>query len=262
MRALPLAVGALDERRVAVLLRSSEPSTVEASLRAALIRRWPLAARTALQLVQDGRGDHGRAAVYAALSATETARPVFAKATAARRSPVLAEALGWLGDLDSVDALLQWLGQGEAAAAMALQRLTGASLTEDVPEPVYARPEDQPFGRGWRPPSPYEVLTADPEVWSAWWARYRGRAQPALRWRWGRAFTPEALLWEIDAGPFGPDDRSLSHLELVVRTGESLPLAVDDFVVRQERQVEAWRSTVSRLATSVSTGAWRARLGP
>ena len=262
VRALPLSVGALDERRLAALLRSADPATVEASVRAALIRRWPLGARAALQLVQEGRGDFARAAIYAALSATETARPVFAKARDAGRSPVLAEALGWLGDVESVDPLLEWLGAGEPAAAMALQRLTGASLTDDVPDPEYPRPEDRPFGRGWRPPASFEILTADPEIWSAWWSKHRALAQPAPRWRWGRAFAPEGLLWEIDAGPFGPDGRALSHLELVVRTGEALPLSVDDFVVRQERQVEAWRKAVGSLAASVSPGAWRARLGP
>jgi len=261
-RALPLAVGALDERRIAALLRSPDPLTVEATLRAALIRRWPLGARAALQWVQEGRGDFARAAVYAALSSTETGRPLFARARASGRSPVLAEALGWLGDLESVDPLLEWLRQGEAAAAIALQRLTGASLTDELPDPPAPLPEDQPFGRSWHPPPSFEILTADPEIWSAWWTKHRARAQTALRWRWGRPFTPDALLWEIDAGPFGPDGRTLSHLELVLRTGESLPLAVDDFVARQEAQVDAWRVAVKRLSTSQPPGSWRVRLGP
>jgi hypothetical protein len=172
---------------------------------------------------------------------------------------VLAEALGWLGDLDSVEVLLGWLADGEAAAAGALQRLTGASLTDALPDPIYTTPEEHPFGRTWRPPPPFEVLTADAPVWSAWWAKHRGRAQPGARFRWGRAFTPEAVLWEIDRGPFAPDDRALSHLELVVRTGEMLPLHVDDFVARQEREVEAWRR-VARSGAQLTAGGWRARL--
>ncbi len=83
-----------------------------------------------------------------------------------------------------------------------------------------------------------------------------GQVRPCAaraRTRWGRPFTPEALLWE-DAGPFGPDDRSLSHLELVVRTGRE-SLAVDDFVVRQERQVEALRSALGA-RTREGAGRW------
>jgi hypothetical protein len=198
--------------------------------------------------------------VYAALAATDAARPVFGRARAGVKDPVLAEALGWLGDLDAVDVLLAWLEQGEPAAARALQRLTGASLTDALPDPTYATPEEHPFGRSFRPPPPFEVLTADAAVWRAWWTKHRARAQPGLRTRWGRAFSPAALLWEVDEGPFGPEDRTLAWMELVVRTGELQPLHVDDFVARQERELVEWRRVVRASATA-QAGTWRSRVG-
>jgi len=259
-RALPQALGDLDDARLGALLRSREAGVVEAALQAALLRRRPVGPKTALGLVQEGRGAFARAAVYAALAATETAKPVFARARTGAKEPVLAEALGWLGDLDSVDVLLAWLEQGEPAAARALQRLTGASLSEALPDPTYASPEEQPFGRTFRPPPPFEVLSDDAAVWSAWWTKHRGRAQPGLRTRWGRAFSPAALLWEVDEGPFGPEDRTLAWMELVVRTGELLPLHVDDFVARQERELDGWRRVVGATA-ALQAGAWRSRVG-
>ena len=203
-RALPLAVGDLDDARLASLLRAPDAGIVEAALRTALLRRRPLGHKVSLELLQAGRGAFARAAVYAALSATEAARPVFARARAGIRDPVLAEALGWLGDLDAVEVLLAWLGQGEVAAARGLQRLTGASLTDALPDPTYPTADEQPFARSWRPPPSFEVLTADPAVWNAWWTKHRGRAHPGLRIRWGRPFSVAALLWEVDEGPFGP----------------------------------------------------------
>jgi hypothetical protein len=50
-------------------------------------------------------------------------------------------------------------------------------------------------------------------------------------------------------------------MELGVRTGESLPLHVDDFVARQERELEAWRRVVRATSATAQGGTWRTRLG-
>ena len=77
--------------------------------------------------------------------------------------------------------------------------------------------------------------------------------------RWGRPFTPETLLWEIDEATLGSDDRRLAHLELVVRTRTQQALTVDDFVSRQERQLQALRSALGA-RTHEGAGRWIVRL--
>jgi hypothetical protein len=103
------------------------------------------------------------------------------------------------------------------------------------------------------------VLTADPEIWQAWWKKHRARVARGARFRWGRAFSAQALLWEVDQGPFAAGDRTLSHVELVIRTGETLPLDPEEFVARQERQVAAWRKQVAKSEHRLSPGRWSAR---
>ncbi len=239
-RALPLATGALDPAALLQLLRHPEAEVVEAALQAGLLRGQPVARVTALRLLQEGRGDFARAALYAALAATEESRAVFARAWTGPMSVVLVEALGWLGDLAAVEPLLVRLEAKDTAAAGALQRLLGASLTEADPAPD--EPEDSPpFREAWRPPRPFDVLTAEVAPWRAWW---KGHAPPPPwrpRFRWGRLHSSEALLWEIDGASLGTDARRLAHLELCLRTRQALPLTTDDFVARQEREVAAWR---------------------
>jgi len=77
--------------------------------------------------------------------------------------------------------------------------------------------------------------------------------------RWGRPFTPETLLWEVDDANLGPEDRRRAHLELVVRTRTPQALAVDDFVSCQGRQIEALRSAVGA-RTREGAGRWILRL--
>ena len=258
-RALPRSIGTVDDGQLAHVLRGEDPLLVEAGIQTSLLRRRPVGARAALQLLRDGRADFARAGVHAAISATEEARPVFARAWAGVPTPVLIQSLGWFGDLDAVEPLLTWLAAGHADCVSALQRLTGASLTNEVPDPSYPDPEQLPFGQVWREPPPFPALTADPEIWRAWWKKHGAKVARGARFRWGRAFSAQALLWEVDQGPFAAADRRLSHLELVIRTGETLPLDPEEFVARQERQVAAWRKQVAQFDHRLSPGRWTAR---
>ncbi|HET6984714.1 MAG TPA: hypothetical protein VFI53_21400, partial [Myxococcaceae bacterium] len=215
-RTLPLATGALDPGVLAQLLRHPEAEVVEGALQAGLQRGQPVARATALRLVQDGRGDFARAALYAALSASEESRAVFARAWTGPMSPLLVEALGWLGDLAAVEPLLARLEAKEVAAAGALQRLLGASLTETDPAPEEP-PDQPPFREAWRPPRPFDVLTARVEPWRTWWKAHAPPPPWRPRFRWGRLHSSEALLWEIDGAPLGSDARRLAHLELCLR---------------------------------------------
>ena len=255
--ALPGASRPLDDGQLGRVLQDADPSVVEAGLRSALLHRRAAGTRVALGLLAEGRGGFARAAVYAALSASEDARPVFASAWAGAPDPVLAEALGWWGDPESIDPLLSWAEQDTPGAVLALQRLTGASLVDpDVSpdDPV----DEAAFGPGWRVPAPFEVLTPEVQVWRSWWTRHRSRAPRARRVRWGRLFSAEALLWEIDEGPFGAEDRRLSHLELRARTGGELPLEPGEFVARQAGQVAAWREWI-RGGHALPAGTWTRR---
>jgi hypothetical protein len=254
-RALPLAVGPLDPAALHPLFRHPEPEVVDAALQTGLLRGNRAAATAALRLVQEGRAEFARAALYAAIASDDESRPVFARAWAAPLTPVLAEALGWLGDLAAVEPLLAHLASGPAAVS-ALQRLLGASLTEADPDPHEPAP---PFQEPWRPPRPFEVLSADAGLWRAWWKKHAPAPPPRARMRWGRPFTPETLLWEVDEAMLGPEDRRLAHLELVVRTGTQQALTVDDFVSRQERQVQALRSALGA-RTHEGAGRWILRL--
>jgi len=254
-RALPAAVGPLDPAALHPLFRHPEPEVVEAALQTGLLRGNRAAATAALRLVQEGRGEFARAALYAAVASDDASRPVFARAWAAPLTPVLVEALGWLGDLEAVEPLLAHLAS-DPAAVPALQRLLGASLTEAEPDPREPAP---PFQEPWRPPRPFEVLSADAGVWRAWWKKHAPAPPWRARMRWGRPFTPETLLWEVDDANLGPEDRRRAHLELVVRTRTPQALAVDDFVSCQGRQIEALRSAVGA-RTREGAGRWILRL--
>jgi hypothetical protein len=254
-RALPVAVGPLDPAALLQLFRHPEAEVVEAALQTGLLRGNRAAATAALRLVQEGRGEFARAALYAAIASDDESRPVFARAWAAPLTPVLVEALGWLGDLGGVEPLLAHLAS-DPAAVPALQRLLGASLTEAEPDPREPAP---PFQEPWRPPRPFEVLSADAGVWRAWWTKHAPPPPWRARMRWGRPFTPEALLWELDEANLGPGDRHLAHLELVVRTRTQQALTVDDFVSRQEKQLQALRSALGA-RTREGAGRWILRL--
>lgn len=257
-RALPLATGPLDPAVLVELLRHPDAEVVEAALQAGLLRGQRAAAVTALRLLQEGRGEFGRAALYAAISSTEESRPVFTRAWSGPMGPAATEALGWLGDLAAVEPLLARLEAKDAAAVGPLQRLLGASLSDAEPEPEEPR-DAPPFGEAWRPPRPFEILTAKPEPWRAWWKKHAPRAPWRGRIRWGRQFSLPALLWEIDLAALGPEARRLAHLELSLRTRLSLPLTTDDFVVRQEREVLAWRQALAK-RPGEAVGRWSLRL--
>ena len=93
-RALPAAVGPLDPAALLQLFRHPEPEVVEAALKTGLLRGNRTAATVALLLLQDGRGEFARAALYAAIASYDESRSVFARAWTGPLSPVLVEALG------------------------------------------------------------------------------------------------------------------------------------------------------------------------
>jgi hypothetical protein len=252
-RALPRARGELDLRETARLLRHEHEEVVAAAIEALLLRRSEAGLRHAQALLAGGRGAFAGAALWTAVGGGAEARADFEAALKGEVSPVLLEALGWYGSPRFVDFLLARLRAGQVEAVGALQRLTGASLTDDEPDPEYAKGEE-PFVRGFAPPPLELELTADVEVWAAWWRKHGGRASQAKRYRWGHVWSTQDNLWELEHAPASMRERRLAWHELVARTGATHPFDPQDFVARQQAALSRWRDAPE--LRRAAAGAW------
>jgi hypothetical protein len=252
-RALSTARGELDLRETARLLRHQEEEIAECAIEALWLRHSELGLRHAQALVAEGRSAFAGAALWLAAGGGPEAQAVFAAALAREPSSVLLEALGWYGSLQFMEPLLALLGKGKTAAAGALQRLTGASLTDDDTDPEYA-PGEEPFVRGFSPPAQALELSADPEVWSAWWKKHRSRASLTKRYRWGHLWSAQDNLWELEHAPASLPERRLAFHELVARTGAAYPFDPRNFVARQEAALARWRE--AREPQRLTPGTW------
>ncbi|HEY1333485.1 MAG TPA: hypothetical protein VGF31_04445, partial [Myxococcaceae bacterium] len=144
------------------------------------------------------------------------------------------------------------------AALEALQRITGATLTEVDPAPEY-EPGKGPFTQA-QGPVPLPVpLCPDAKAWGAWWAEHGKAARRTTRWRFGHPWSSTDDLGEIELPVSTRGPRRLAFLELCARTGATSPLDLDAFVARQRRELLAWGELVS--AGRVSSGTWPVKLG-
>jgi hypothetical protein len=253
-RALPRVRGELDLNATAQLLRHESEEVVAAAIEALWLRRSGAGFDQARALVAKGKDAFAGAALWLAIGGgTEVRGELEAALGRGKPSAALLEAIGWYGDLRFVDPLLSLLEAGQASAVGALQRLTGASLTDDVPDPEY-EPGEEPFARGFSPPDEELELTADPAVWTAWWQRHRSRAVLTKRYRWGHLWSAQDNLWELEHAMASPRERRLAFHELVARTGAAHPFDPQDFVARQEEAIARWREA-PELRRAVS-GAW------
>lgn len=253
-RALPWVQGELDLNGTARLLRSKQEEIAACALETLWLRHPRAGLEHARALVAQGKDAFAGAALWLAIGGGADERVHFEAALSrGKASATLLEALGWYGDLRFVDALLAQLEAGQVAAAGALQRLTGASLTEDVPDPEYEKGEE-PFVRGFSPPPEELELTADPAIWAAWWRKHQGRATLTKRYRWGHLWSTQDNLWEMEHAPASPRERRLAFHELVARTGAAHPFDPRDFVVRQQAAIARWREAPE--LRRAAGGAW------
>lgn len=237
---------------LAFLTQHRDARVAEAGVGAALAHAHAIGVRSAAARWSRGPDEHW-ALVYLALGGdAETARSAIATAWSGAPSPGLIEATGWLGDVTFVPRLLRCLGDGEIRALAALQRITGASLTEDEPARTYDERE-RPFSAGFPWPDGEDELTPDAEAWRAWWASYGSRVERGARVRFGRPWCVEACVHEVESMAAMPRERRLAWLELVVRAGVRERLDVEAFVAVQKRQVAAIRAGVT------SAGPWATR---
>ena len=159
-------------------------------------------------------------------------------------------ALGLLGDLASVYPLVENLEHDDFAesAAIALQLITGAELSEEVfiPEEidedelfeeelkvykeegkVPLRPEGEPFGTS-------EVrVSQDKSVWMQWLTENAGDFKRELRYRNGQPFSLSCLLDNLQSERFVYQIRQLAYQELVIRYGMDIPFEADLYVRKQ-----------------------------
>lgn len=182
-------------------------------------------------------------------------------------------ALGLLGDLASVGAIFDCLSNPEraAAAAVALQIVTGAQLRAEVFVPdeidpdelfddereryeqtgeVPTRPDGEPFGES------VTQISVDPETWRAWLTAHRAQFDPKLRYRHGKPLGPAALFEALAAEHTPNLVRALICDELVVRYGANVSLEADMPVREQRAHLTELARWVSANAHRFEAGVW------
>jgi hypothetical protein len=243
------------------LLASDDMEIAEAAMSAAILHRSELGARRAAELLMEGRAWFGEAALHAAVGLDERTGFGVMRASAEKQAAMkLMAAFGWFGHIEAVPWLIEQLGAGGAvaeAAVGALHRITGAGLTKDDPEPEYEH-GDLPFVRAPARPLPVVGLLPEPGPWDAWWRKYRGEARAGTRYRHGHVWAPEDNLWDMEDPLSDTITRRFCYLELVARTGVTLPFDPLHFVARQQRQIAALRGAVASAGGSAS-GNWPTR---
>ena len=257
--ALPSASGPVERQGLSRLLDHEDEAVVRAGFEASILHGCPEGMARASRLTASGQGQFAEAALYVGIAAGTSGGDALASGTVQGASQPLVEGVGWYGSSELVPWLLQRLGCGEKAAVAALQRITGASLTEDDPDPEYP-PEAHPFLGRAKPPPTSLVLTAEAAAWRAWWKKHGSAARPGTRWRYGHPWSAEDDLWEMESAPVSPRERRLAYLELVARTGEKLPFDPSAFVAHQRREIEAWRAALEVGAARRGQGGFPTRL--
>jgi hypothetical protein len=179
-----------------------------------------------------------------------------------RASPTidLVRGLGRFGHVEALPALIACLCDENkdlvAAAAEALERITGAGLRETVEEPwdIELPPEAAAAGGLPIPLRKVVRVITDPERWHVWTCDNASRIDPAVKTRGGVPFVPISIVHELEAPPTPADRRAEAARELRLITGLDFALSTQDWVRRQEQHLAELRSDVAGLA--FSPGSW------
>jgi hypothetical protein len=182
-------------------------------------------------------------------------------------------ALGLLGDLASVKAIHQCLSNAEcaAAAATALQTITGAPLYEDVfvaevvePDELFDEERELYERTGKLPASPDDEsggsrvtqISLNPETWRAWLAAHRSRFDPKGKYRHGKPHSPAAMVECLAAESTPNRVRELIADELVVRYRAPVVLEIDMTVREQDKHLTALAAWAGAHEREFAPGAW------
>lgn len=222
----------------------------------------------------------GKAALILAIAGDDQdARRVTQRALAAPTRELLFAA-GWTGDAWAIGQLIGLLETNDdaelaAAAAWALERLTGAGLWEEVevedeeidvvepPDPDVGEPRVPKLSRTLSdprdlPPAPtpetIEQPSTDAARWRAWWMEKGAVYTMTARYRRGHLYTPLVSLGELDTARVTPVERRWLQRELIIRTGAVVRLDPHDLVAVQEEAVRAWQPLAAR--SSSTPGRW------
>jgi uncharacterized protein (TIGR02270 family) len=181
-------------------------------------------------------------------------------------------ALGLLGDIAAVPALLTYLSQEKlaAAAALALNVMTGAELYEKafIPEvmeedelfeeekdqvkkdqPVL-RPDGKPYGEN------VVRLSQNPEELKAWWTANKLRFSAGQRYRSGMPLAPGTLVENMAFEKTQRLVRQSAYEELVIRYGADIPFETDMPVKQQQDVIAKWKAWVAANENRFRPGEW------
>jgi len=188
-------------------------------------------------------------------------------------TPELVIALGVLGELGAVRLLVDRLtdeGLG-AAAATALQLITGADLREEafIPEVVE---EDELFDderqvyreTGEAPKHvdgrPFGVnvkrVSQSQHDWRHWLEEHKMQFDASQRYRLGKPFSLSTLVDTLVSPSFGRQVRSMAYEELVIRYGIDIPFETEMRVGQQKRQINAIARLCRSRESSFRPGQW------
>lgn len=181
---------------------------------------------------------------------------------AANEAPTvrLLRGLGRFGHVEALGTLINFLEHEDAdvvaAAAEALDRITGAGLRETVEEPweVELPPEAADAGGIPVPMRKVERIVTDSAQWSAWMRDKARRFDAKAKTRGGVPFTPMQIVAELEAKSTPPDRREEASHELALVTGIASSFSPHDWVARQKKHLAELRAEVSAIAAS--PGAW------
>lgn len=162
-------------------------------------------------------------------------------------SPGDAAAVGWFGHADLVDWLLGSLETAnEARRTGPRGRASSPSLHDpaafelaaaDALVRIAGAPDGVPAG------------TVEASAWRAFWGRARARFTPAQKHRFGRPYTPDAIIDEL-AGDAPTGVRADAALELAIVTGGASRVEPHDWIARQRRAIAIAAELVA------TTAAW------
>lgn len=175
-------------------------------------------------------------------------------------SPRLLRGLGRFGHAGSLGSLLTHLHHSDpeivAAAAEALERITGAGLRETVEEPwpIDLPPEAEDVGAIPIPKRKVEKVIMTPEAWEAWVNQRSRDLREDIKLRAGVPFSPLHIVDELESRATPPDRRAEAALELALVTGIVSPFSPSDWVARQRRHLAALRAELT--SERLSPGAW------
>jgi uncharacterized protein (TIGR02270 family) len=181
-------------------------------------------------------------------------------------------ALGLLGDLTAVGALVSLLGNDDLAepAAVALNTITGARLYAEMfvaaevdPDELfddereaYERDGEAPSRQG-RPFGNWERRPVrDQSVWRSWLEENKHRFDRSVRWRMGQPYGPAALFDCLNASTTPYDVRRATYEELVVRYRLDVPFEADLPVAQQRQFLGRIQEWVGRQPQEFNDGRW------